>query len=197
MAIKRTVRGNAIPDHLAHAVPSALTDESIQERNKRPQRVKGAAQVTADPDFQKKLQRMEREVYMGVDPFAEVIEEQKQKYPDKSFRFLSDRVVRKNGTRGWEREVDERGDPIQVGGMTLASMPKQLADLRNEKYRRLGAEQLAEARENQAEKQEQITYEAERMGIEVRPLAPNTVVTDSVDPSQSISIGFESHRGGY
>lgn len=174
-------------------VPYEITDQAIAERNKRANRVTGTIVITKDADFEQKLARMEREVDTGADPMFEVAEAHREANPDFSFRFLSDKVVKRRGTRGWKPLIDGSGDAVKVADMTLAYMPRQIADLRNEKYRRQGEDDLAIAQGRTVERQERLIHEAGSVGF--APLRPGDSFEDETQPDfTSDTIGFNRTR---
>ncbi len=192
-----TINGKPIPPEQAHTIPSGMTDDGIAERNARPNRRPSVGTVTREPSFDKQLDRMSRAVFMGDDPFQEVIARQRE--ADEAggeynrYRVLSDRVVQKKGLREWEPVVNDKGDPVKVAGMTLSRMPTDIALQRDKHYEDLGNEALKEALEDQAQNQEELIHAAKVAGITA--LQPDELITDRGDPSRAASIGFSRQRG--
>jgi hypothetical protein len=191
---KRTTSGKPIDERFAHLIPEQLTDEAIAERNLKPARVSKIAKITRDADFDMQLARLEDELENGTDPFREAADEARAVNPGHSFRFLSDRVVKARGLRGFEPVKTTDGDDVKVGGMTLGSMPAEVADVRNERYRRMAALGLDQAEENLAERQERMISAANASGL--RPLRGGDVVTSESDPDLEATIGLNRSRGG-
>lgn len=79
-------------------------------------------------------------------------------------RFLGERKVQVDGLRGWEPVIDSKGDPIKLGNMTLASMPREMADERNNDFRRLDADKISRMRD---ETNEQTSRLANAKGMRV------------------------------
>jgi hypothetical protein len=108
------------------------TDEGIAEANagKSDRRV----EVLAGP-FEKSIQHkkddiLERgmETWEAADPMREVTDQHSR--PGFRNRFLSDKAVKDRGMRGWQPVRGENGDPVKLGGMTLAEMPESKARAR-------------------------------------------------------------------
>ena len=200
MASKRTVAGKPIPEELAHQVPYNLTDQGIADANAAPQKVARVSRVVRDAAFERKLERMQREVEIGADPFAEVIEDLRTETDthiadtDHQFRFLSDRVVKRRGMRNWNVVKDDKGDPIKVADLTLAAMPKEIAELRTEKYRQAGVERFENARATLVASQERLIAESGASGLS--PLRNSDNLTDYDNPDRTATVGVTRQRGG-
>jgi hypothetical protein len=184
------------PAHLAHLVPHGITDEAMEERNRGLARRSDIAVITRDDDFDAKLESLKNELEQGTDPFKEKADEFKAVNPGHKVRFLSDKVVGRMGRRGWEPVKKTNGDEVKVANMTLAHMPTEFADIRDEKYRREGADELARASAKLTENQEKIIRDARGLGMDFAPLSDGEVLTDQRDPSRSTSIGVTTQRGG-
>jgi hypothetical protein len=134
-----TVNGVAVdslPD--PHAIPYAITDQAIEERNARPNvRPPSGIRLGADPvekAIQERRDGLEAgmETWEAADPFRETAERHVQ--AGHRPRLLSPAKVEKEGLRGWKPVVSENGDPVKVGNMILASMPEQRAEARERHY---------------------------------------------------------------
>lgn len=135
----------------AHAIPSHYSDEAIAERAARPHAV---TSVTRDAFDKKILERAdfrthEAEPWLAPDPMKELIAEH---CPSGHVpRFLSEKKVAQDGFRGWQPVISDTGDPIRLGNMALASMPKDMAERRNKYYRKLDADKISDIHEQTRE----------------------------------------------
>jgi hypothetical protein len=135
-----------------HLIPFANTDQGIAEREARPH---ASASVTRDP-YEKKVQRfgdsrLAMEPWEDANPMQEIIDAHLP--AGHRPKFLSERVVRRQGRRGWTPIVVD-GQPVKLGDMIFASMPEEKAVQRNKAYQSKGQEQVAEIHQDFKEKQE-------------------------------------------
>jgi hypothetical protein len=136
---------------LDHLLAGTLSDEAIAEREKLP---KARVQVLREPldkafEERRDFRENESEPWMAPDPMGDIA---KEHCPvGHKPRFLSDNTVTRRGMRGWKPVIGTDGQPVKVGNMTLASMPIERAEKRNEFYRRKGDEKLAEIYNTQVE----------------------------------------------
>jgi hypothetical protein len=110
------------------------------------------------------------------------------------YRFLSDRVSKRRGRRGWDAALDKDGKAVVVAGMTLGKMPTEAAEKRNAHYQEVGNEQLRDAAERYEEGQAKLIREAKVKGL--APLRAGEMLTDShAHPGMVTPVGFTSSRG--
>jgi hypothetical protein len=64
--------------------------------------------------------------------FGEAAQPWQEANPDKEFRFLSDRVVERNGDRGYTPVYDANATKVKIGGQTLGWIPKDVYKQRRE-----------------------------------------------------------------
>jgi hypothetical protein len=87
------------------------------------------------------------------------IDDLRGKHPDKSFRYINQKWRAKEGrTGGWYPVQKDKDRP--VGDLTLAFMPKDLSDKRNEKIREKAERGLRGEREKQIELCEKINQDS-------------------------------------
>lgn len=112
------------------------TDEGIAERNAGREEIH--VRVTSDP-LSKSIQHRRDDLSAGMQPWEahDPLKELADRYTPEghSPKFLSDSKCAKDGTRGFEVIKDEKGDPIKLGTLRLASMPIEKRDQRNAFYR--------------------------------------------------------------
>ncbi len=190
-ASMRTVDGQPIPLHLQHLIPFAVTDQGLAEAAARPGE-RPRCSIGAEP-FEKGLAQMEDEPWLESDPFREKVDSLRQANPDKTFHMLSKNVIQKRGLRGWEVMKAANGEPEAVGGMLVGTMPKRVADRRNEKFRRVGSEALKEAEETYQVQQEKIIRDGKGDGLSA--LQPGEVIADTQHPGRVAQTGLHSFRG--
>lgn len=190
-----TVNGKPIPVEFAHLINFAMTDQGQAEA--RANDVKNGmkssgARVTGDA-WDKTLQRKtEAQVWDGFDPLKEAVDAVRE--PGMEYRFLSDRVTKRRGRRGWEAASDADGKPVVVAGMTLGKMSTEAAQKRNSHYQEVGNEMLRDAAERYEEGQTKLIREAKVKGL--APLRAGDTLTDShAHPGMVTPVGFTSSRG--
>jgi len=66
-------------------------------------------------------------------------------------RFLGERKTQIDGLRGWQPVIGSNGDPVKLGSMTLASMPREEADERNKFFRDMDADKIRGMRDETSE----------------------------------------------
>ena len=190
---KKTVGGKPIDPAFEHAIPHRYTDEGVEEYNNRPNVDKNGPRVEFVADeFDKKIQqRMDAmEPWQAPDPMQELAEAHVE--PGFRARFLSDRVVQRSGTRGWEVVKNEKGDPVRLATMVLAKMPEQRAKQRNAYYQEQAREQARDAIEHYQEEQERLIRDEKAAGVAV--LKSNETVRD-YQTHRVGQIGLRSVRG--
>ncbi len=190
---KKTVGGKPIDPAFEHAIPHRYTDEGVEEYNNRPNVDKNGPRVEFVADeFDKKIQqRMDAmEPWQAPDPMQELAEAHVE--PGFRARFLSDRVVQRSGTRGWEVVKNEKGDPVRLATMVLAKMPEQRAKQRNVYYQEQAREQARDAIEHYQEEQERLIRDEKAAGVAV--LKSNETVRD-YQTHRVGQIGLRSVRG--
>jgi hypothetical protein len=184
-----TVNGKPIPEEFATAIPYAMTDQGLWHKNHgKPKRMV----EVGDGPWEKKLQQRRDMPWAGHDPFKEAVNEHRE--PGFSYRLLSTNVCDKRGKRGWEPVKDDKGNLVKVNSMFLGRMPVELAQERNEHYRRQGNEALIEAQERLVADQEKAIRDAGGQGA-VSPLRRGDQLTDTREPERGAQIGFEQVRG--
>jgi len=192
-AAKKTVGGKPIDPAFEHAIPHRYTDAGVAEHANRPNVDKTGprVQVIAD-EFDKKIQqRMDAmEPWQAPDPMQELADAHVE--PGFRARFLSDRVVQRSGTRGWEVVKNEKGDPVRLANMVLAKMPEQKAEQRNAYYREQAREQARDAVEHYQEEQERLIRDGKAAGMAV--LKSHEMVQD-YQTHRVGQIGLRSVRG--
>lgn len=119
------------------------TDEGIAARNAGKSDLR--VEVGAGP-LEKSIQRKKDDVldrgmetWEASDPMKEVLDA--NPHPGFRRRFLSDGTVKNKGTRGWQPVIKD-GEPVKLGGMTLAEMPEGKAVARNAHFREQGNRRL-------------------------------------------------------
>jgi hypothetical protein len=135
------------------AISWHITDEGIAANNEGKQEVR--ASVIRDP-LQKSLEKRKDDVldrgmetWEAENPMREQIEQYGK--PGFRTRYLSDATVQKRGRRKWEPVINEKGDPVRLGGMVMAQMPEGRADARNKAVRAAGNERLKQVQEKYME----------------------------------------------
>lgn len=149
----RHIGGKVVPDELYAMIPYENTDEGIAERLARPH---AHASVTRD-ELSKRIERfgdsrLAMEPWEDANPMQQIIDEH---LPEGHRpKFLSERVIRRQGKRGWQPVVGSNGDPVKLGELIFASMPEQKAAHRNKSYQAKGQAQIEQIHSEFQEKQE-------------------------------------------
>lgn len=186
-----TVDGVPIPPEFAHAIPYAMTDQGIAEReaNGKP---RAMVSVVKDEWDQKLDRKAEAQPWDSFDPLSEAVDGVRE--PGMAYRFISDRVVNRRGRRGWEIAEDKKGQKIVVAGQTLGKMPIERAAKRNKHYQDAGNDALANAAEQYQLDQAKVIRDAKVRGM--APLRAGERVTDNHShPGMSIETGIHATRG--
>ncbi|MBM3744174.1 MAG: hypothetical protein FJW34_00080 [Acidobacteria bacterium] len=192
-----TVQGKPIPEHLEHAIPHRYTDQGIDEFNAAAPR--SQVRVRVKDGFDRAIEAREAaandliEPWSTPDPLQEAIDKVADQRPDMQYRALSDNVVKRRGMRGWDPAKDKRGETIKMAGMTLARMPKKLAEKRNAYYREVGNAALRQAESTLQEQQEKAIRDAKVEGVS--PLKRRDVLRDTRNRERVASVGLSLHRG--
>ena len=187
------MNGKPIPPEDLHKIPYSLTDQGREDQ--APEIYGTGATVTRDEGLDADLEAFEQQLWMSKDPLTEVMDEYKEKMPGNAFRFLADPIVQRRGMRGFVAVKNDNGDPVTVGGLTLARMPERHARIRDEHYRREHADQLESAMEQYNEATERIAAAAGEGGAQFEALRSGSSVQDSRDSDASASIGLSRTRG--
>lgn len=124
-----------------------------------------------------------------ADPQRDIVE--KHVPPGFAARFLSDRIVDKLGLRGWKPVIGKDGRPVKMASQTLAIMPAEKAKQRSEHYRKQAAAAEQHSVDQFTEGQDRLVHEAEKRGMEFRPLRPKEAV---VGERGRADIGTQSYR---
>jgi hypothetical protein len=188
---KPTVNGNPLPKGFEFAIPFANTDQGRWDTN-HGANMRAPSGITSGKDpLAKAMDQRLDQPWAQVDPLKAAIDQVAE--PGFRHRALSEGVCNKRGLRGWEPVLDAKGDKVKVGRLFLGRMPEQVAEQRNEHYRKIGGEDLKRVEEDYQLDQEK----AGRSGSKgVSTLQRGDVLTDTGDPSRGASIGFEQVRGG-
>jgi hypothetical protein len=189
-----TVNGKPIPAEFAHLIHYAMTDQGQAEAralDARDGTKSSGVKVTSDA-WDKTLERKaDAQVWDSFDPLKEAVDSVRE--PGKVYRFLSDRVTKRRGTRGWEA-VSKDGAEVKVAGMTLCKMPEAAAEKRNAHYREIGDEMLRETAERYEEDQAKLIRAAKVKGL--APLrAGETLADNHAHPGMVTPVGFQTQRG--
>jgi len=142
-----------LPDDVKVRLFYRQTDEGIAEANEG--KADSAARVSQDQlgkQIQERRDFLENNIPMepweAPDPLKAVADAHAK--PGMRPKFLSERRLNKEGnfTRGFEVCMDASGDPVKMGTLVLAHMPEEMAERRNETYRRKSDAHLAEVYQN-------------------------------------------------
>ncbi len=179
-----TVGGQPIPENMRHLFPYANTDQGIAEREaEREAKPRASASVTRDQHY-KSLERfgdsrLAREPWEGADVMQEIIDAH---LPEGHRpKFLSDRVVKRQGLRGWK---PVEGAP-RYADMTFASMPEEKAIRRNRTFQSSANEKLTEIHN-----EFQVMQERDSRDAGMRPSALRA-------QRDGLDTGLHSNRGEF
>ena len=190
-----TVNGKPVPAEWAHLINYAMTDQGQAEARARDlatgNKLSGVT-VTGDA-WDKGLDRMaDSEPWDSFNPLSEAVGAVAR--PGFEYRALSPRVCDKRSLRGWEPVKKENGDLLKVGNLFIGEMPLRKKQRRNDHYRGLSEEAVAQAAANYAADQEKLVRDANVTGL--APLRAGDHVRDSANPDRAIgSVGVSSRRG--
>ena len=101
------------------------------------------------------------------DPMRELVD--KHVGPGLAPKFLSKAVINRKGKRGYEPVMDEDGHPVELGGMVLATIPKEVAEARTKAYQSRSDVQLGQVLKEHGEEQEKLISDAGLRPSEVQP----------------------------
>ncbi len=122
-------------------------DVDISKLSKRPEAQKAAAAVSAAvaeafavPSLDREVNEEEASLYVLSDewggqietgnPFYEAAEPYMRANPGLVFRYLGNPTVKRHGRRGYEPVLDRNGKQVEVSGMILARIPRQIHEER-------------------------------------------------------------------
>lgn len=192
---KPTVNGQPIPEAFAHAIAYRHTDQGIWEHNRG--KVKGSGIEVIGSDWDNSLARRADEMGQpgSRNPFEEAIDQVRQ--PGFEYRVLSERVVSRRGSRGYEAVKDQNGSNVKVGhGSTfIGRIPIDIARRRRAVIQDRTDSELADAAANGVAEQQRVLERAGRKGKGISVLQPGDSLTDSRNPDREALIGFEQFRG--
>jgi hypothetical protein len=136
---------------LDHLLASQHTDESLAESAKRPKAQTKVVRDATDKRIGEQYleDRIAAKPWMDTNPMQQIAA--KHCPPGHAPRFLGARKVEIDGLRGWEPVIGPNGDPIKLGNMTLASMPKDEANERNNHFRQLDKDKISAIRDETVE----------------------------------------------
>lgn len=192
------VNGKPVPEEFAHAIPYAMTDEGIAERNANRDEPSGVSVVRdawdnalargADLDTP-------HEVWEAENPLQHAIDRATGGKDDGySYKLLSERICDRKGMRRFEPAMDAKtGKPIRVANMFLGRMPVELKEKRNEHYRRIGDEMLRRVEEAYRTDQEKAIRSSGSRDVSV--LHSGDQLRDHREPERGASIGVRATRG--
>jgi len=151
------------PEHQAQ-IWYAITDEGIAERMiklREAGKVGGPKVEITKSEYQGKVEefgdfRKDHPFNQSVAP--DPLKEAADKHVGPGFvpKFLSDAVVAKRGRRGFEPVIDHNGDPVKVGGMTLARIPVAEAERRRAIAHEKSERSIRQIKAEHIKEQEQI-----------------------------------------
>lgn len=188
--------GKPIPPEVKHLIPFRLTDQGIEQLNASGDR--SGPRVEVRDSFDRAIDARTDagdgllEPWLAPDPVQEAL----KPYQEPGFRLklLSEDLNNRRGLRGFEVVKKPNGDPASMGGrMVIGRMPEDMAQQRNEFYRKQGTEAV-EAKEEQLQaNQEKILSEGKAVGI--RPLRAGEILHDAEDGDRVATVGVRSKRG--
>lgn len=226
-----TVNGKPIPAEFAHAVPFANTDQGrklmaeggvIADQEGSRVQVTAAAEDKARvgrargdrsaPKIDPRIKGLQFDQAIAArrsdnlqpwqtpDPMADLTDEH---LPDGfKARFLSDKVIKRRGMRGFQPVIDEKtGQPVRMADMIMGAMPADMASQRNEHYRREGEIRQQAAVDEFNEGHDRMMHEARKQGVQLSPLSPGGAISGFSPNGQggyaggAASIGLHQQRG--
>lgn len=187
---KPTVNGKPIPEMFADKIHFAHTDQGRWETNAKCTAAPSGITVGKEPLDKAMDQRLDQP-WAQVDPLKAAVD----KIAETGFKYraLSESVCNKRGTRGWEPILDSKGEKVKVGRLFLGRMPVEVAEQRNEHYRKIGADDLKSVEESLVIDQEKAIRDSGSRGVST--LRRGEELTDTRDPSRVATVGFDETRG--
>ena len=164
----------------------AQTDEGIAAAVKSTINAVPGVQILSDPLDKVILERRDfresnLESWEAPDPMKDLAD--RYVAPGMRPKFLSQDNIARGKTGGFQPVIDEKGNPVRLGTLTLAEMPVARVVKRNEHYAEKGNAQLREIQEQFHTEQERFQRDAG-----VRPSAPRPGHPDQ-------DTGLHSTRG--
>lgn len=95
-------------------------------------------------------------------PFYEAAEPYMRANPGLVFRYLGNAVVKRHGRRGYMPVIDKNGKTVEVSGMTLARIPRQIHE---ERVRQVSSLTDSQDAKRQSEISEQLAQAGKEAGI--------------------------------
>lgn len=151
---------------MGHLLASTYSDEELAERAKLP---KARTSVVAD-EFDRSVLKQYEDSQFSAEPWMETnpMNAIAKKFVPEGHtgRFLGERKVAVDGLRGWQPVKTTNGDPVKLGNMTLASMPIETAERRNNFFRKMDADKISQIRDGATEQAAQLAH---AKGMRVAP----------------------------
>lgn len=187
-----TVGGKPIPPEVAHLVPYANTDQGIAEHNAKLEAEgrlsDGRVRLKVDAEDNRLAKYDDDDTPYGVgSPLAETAAEYRQKNPDKAVRFLSEMQMSKTGKRGFDFVLDGDGKPLKVGDLTLAALPRQVAESRRRAH-------IQESRDAITQKVEEFHVNTEQVNREARGANGTVAVMPMSGSEVEASRGYKTTK---
>jgi hypothetical protein len=153
-----------LPQTVQDKILYAQTDEGLAESDEGKVPAGTAARVTVSPLAKAIQERRDDQLERGMEPWEarDPLKEVADKHvgPGMRPKFLSDFRNRESGTRGFEVVKDGRGDPVRCGTLVLGQMPEERAKKRNEYFRKLSSDAVAQVEKEFRETQDRARREA-------------------------------------
>jgi hypothetical protein len=186
-----TLNGLPIPEEARHLILFAMTDQGRAQANAG--KVKARVQMVSD-EFERNLHRIEDSVmpWEAENPIQAAID--KVRDPKLEYHLLSDRVVSREGTRGWEPVKTAEGQLVKVGNMTLAAMPKAMFAKREAHFKGLANDALRGEQEDFQVKQAKLLRDEGIPASAGGALAPGEIL-HAWDSESQTAIGLHSSVG--
>jgi hypothetical protein len=144
----------------AHRIPYANTDQGIAERLAKPHALttSGADELDKTIQHRRDFRENETDAWLAPDPMKDLADKHvKQGF---SGKFMNRNKVNRDGARGFERILDDKGHEVTLGNMYLAQAPIDFVKARNKRYQKVSQQQMAEVTNRGSEEQARFARDA-------------------------------------
>lgn len=140
--------------------------------------------VKAQDDF---LEDGQNDPLLAPNPMQEIVNRYKE--PGFAYKFLSERVNRQMGTRGYQIVTDSEGNPVKMADLTLAKIPERIANARQKKDAQESQESINSAQDTYTESVARLQRDARDLGLRV--LEPGEMSGDfhNTETGRTVNIG--------
>jgi hypothetical protein len=129
----------------------------------------------------------DEDLMLAPSPMEETVERYRE--PGMAYGFMSDNASRTLGLRGYQPVMDERGDPVKLGTLTLGKIPERIQRKRLRKGEKESTERVQSMSDEYGDAVNRLKAEGKDLGLRV--LAPGEMTGDftNTETGRTVRIG--------